>query len=71
MSAEKLAGLLQAEGVAPVAEYATLDEAYRAAHGAAPADARIVVFGSFSTVAEVMRQRQTAAAATPVPSQGG
>ena len=71
MSAEQLAGLLRAEGVTSVAEYASLDEAYRAAHGAVQADARIIVFGSFSTVAEVMRQHQTGAAATSVPSQGG
>lgn len=71
MSAEQLAGLLRAEGVTSVAEYSSLHEAYRAAHGAVRADARIIVFGSFSTVAEVMRRRQTGAAATSVPSQGG
>lgn len=37
--------------------HATLGDAYRAAVGSAHADDRIVVFGSFTTVAEVMQTR--------------
>jgi dihydrofolate synthase/folylpolyglutamate synthase len=71
MSAEQLAGLLRAEGVTSVAEYSSLDEAYLAAHGAVRADARIIVFGSFSTVAEVMRCRQRGADAAASSRHGG
>ena len=71
MSAAHLASLLRAEGATSVAEHATLADAYRAALGAAQADARIIVFGSFSTVAEVMRQRQVTDAPSSASRQGG
>ena len=71
MSAAQLASLLRAEGATWVAEHATLADAYRAALGAAQADARIIVFGSFSTVAEVMRQRQVTDAPSSASRQGG
>jgi dihydrofolate synthase/folylpolyglutamate synthase len=43
--------------------HATLADAYRAALAAADPDDRIIVFGSFTTVAEVMRARERAASA--------
>jgi dihydrofolate synthase/folylpolyglutamate synthase len=43
-----------------VVEHATLADAYAAATGEVDVDDRIVVFGSFTTVAEVMRARASA-----------
>lgn len=63
MSADRLADLIRAEGAVSVAEHASLGEAFDAAHAGAQPDARIIVFGSFSTVAEVMRRRQAPALA--------
>jgi dihydrofolate synthase/folylpolyglutamate synthase len=40
-----------------IVEHATLEDAYAAARGEVDVDDRIVVFGSFTTVAEVMRAR--------------
>jgi len=57
--AERLAAALQAAGVAPdaIGICNDLATAYRAAAEAAAPEDRILVFGSFVTVAEVMRAR--------------
>jgi len=54
-----LAEALQAAGVAPdaIGVCEDLASAYRAAAAAAAPEDRILVFGSFVTVAEVMRAR--------------
>ena len=53
--AAQLASQLHEQGVAvPIHEYATAADAYAAAQGAAGPDDRIVAFGSFLTVADVM-----------------
>ncbi|HMF29266.1 MAG TPA: hypothetical protein VKE42_10870, partial [Candidatus Cybelea sp.] len=45
-----------------VVEHATLADAYAAALGEVDVDDRIIVFGSFTTVAEVMRVRASSPA---------
>ena len=54
-SAAQLADLLQAQGIAPWGTYASPAAAYRAAREAAAENDRILVFGSFLTVADVLR----------------
>jgi dihydrofolate synthase/folylpolyglutamate synthase len=54
-SAESIAQALRAVGADSVAVYDSVATAYAHAHKAAGADDRIVVFGSFITVAEAMR----------------
>jgi dihydrofolate synthase/folylpolyglutamate synthase len=50
----------RARGAEPVYDiYASLEEAYRGALGAATVDDRILVFGSFFTVAGVLRARES------------
>jgi dihydrofolate synthase / folylpolyglutamate synthase len=58
MSAAQAAALLRAAGIDAVSEHDSLAAAYAAALEAAEPDARIVVFGSFTTVAAVMRARE-------------
>jgi dihydrofolate synthase/folylpolyglutamate synthase len=64
MDAATMAQRLQAAGARSVIAHPTLEEAYSQALGRAEPDARIVVFGSFTTVAAVMRLRQTQAGQT-------
>jgi dihydrofolate synthase/folylpolyglutamate synthase len=55
-SAEQVATVLQAEGVqGPLPRFATPRDAFRQARESAGEDGRIVAFGSFLTVAQVMR----------------
>jgi dihydrofolate synthase / folylpolyglutamate synthase len=56
-TAERLADELRARGIAGVETHASVADAWRAACGSASADDRIVVFGSFLTVAHVLRAR--------------
>jgi len=58
MSAAQAASLLRAAGQSSISEHATLEAAYDHALGNADPDARILVFGSFITVAAVMQYRQ-------------
>jgi dihydrofolate synthase / folylpolyglutamate synthase len=58
MSAAQTAALLRAAGIGAVSAHDSLAAAYAAAVVEAEADARIVVFGSFTTVAAVMRARE-------------
>ncbi|MEW5879462.1 MAG: bifunctional tetrahydrofolate synthase/dihydrofolate synthase [Pseudomonadota bacterium] len=58
--AQRLRAAARARGVDAAFEiYASIEEAYRAALGAASVDARILVFGSFFTVAGAMRARES------------
>lgn len=62
-SGERLAELLRMAGAGQgpdksITVHASLDDAFLAAEAAAEADARILVFGSFTTVAAVMRLRE-------------
>jgi dihydrofolate synthase/folylpolyglutamate synthase len=58
LSAAQAAALLHGAGVTALTEHDSLEAAYLDALAAAEPDARIVVFGSFTTVAAVMRLRQ-------------
>jgi dihydrofolate synthase/folylpolyglutamate synthase len=71
MSSAQLANLLRSEGVSSLTIHESLADAFRAAEAAAKPDARIIVFGSFSTVAEVMRCRQRGADAAASSRHGG
>jgi dihydrofolate synthase/folylpolyglutamate synthase len=57
-SSAQMAALLRSAGVEAISEHQGLNAAYAAAIEAAQPDARIVVFGSFTTVAAVMRARE-------------
>jgi dihydrofolate synthase / folylpolyglutamate synthase len=59
--AQWLAEQIRVKRAVRVIEHASLADAYAAAEGDADADDRIVVFGSFTTVAEVMRARASRA----------
>ncbi|MBA3903901.1 MAG: bifunctional tetrahydrofolate synthase/dihydrofolate synthase [Rhodocyclaceae bacterium] len=54
-SAEDLAGILAQQGVVPTGSFASPAQAWRAARERAGENDRIVVFGSFLTVADVLR----------------
>jgi len=71
MSSAQLASLLRSEGASSLTVHESLGDAFRAAEAAAKPDARIIVFGSFSTVAEVMRCRQRGADAAASSRHGG
>jgi dihydrofolate synthase/folylpolyglutamate synthase len=58
MSSAQAAAVLRAAGAASVSEHGSLGAAYAHALECAQPDARIVVFGSFTTVAAVMRIRE-------------
>lgn len=58
MSAAQAAAVLRAAGATSVSEHESLGAAYAHALECAQADARILVFGSFTTVAAVMRIRE-------------
>jgi dihydrofolate synthase/folylpolyglutamate synthase len=58
MSAAEAAEALRTAGATSISEHASIDAAYAHALGHAQADARIVVFGSFTTVAAVMQARE-------------
>ncbi len=59
LSAAAAAQHVRDAGVSALTEHPTLEAAYDAALAAADPNARIVVFGSFTTVAAVMRHRKT------------
>ena len=61
-SSAQAAQRLRAAGVSAVSEHASIAQAYRAALERAQPDARIVVFGSFTTVAAVIESRRAAGA---------
>lgn len=60
LAAAQAAAALRAAGIDAVSEHPSLAAAHDAALAAAQADARIVVFGSFTTVAAVIRHREAA-----------
>jgi dihydrofolate synthase/folylpolyglutamate synthase len=64
LSAAQTAQVLRDAGVASVRTHESIAAAYAHALGAVEPDARIVVFGSFTTVAAVIRQRDTQAGQT-------
>jgi dihydrofolate synthase/folylpolyglutamate synthase len=64
LAAAQTAQVLRDAGVASVDTHESIAAAYAHALGAVEPDARIVVFGSFTTVAEVIRQRDTQAGQT-------
>ena len=55
-SAAEIAGMLRAEGCGPVSESRNVRQAFRRAQGLLREGDRLVVFGSFHTVAAVMGQ---------------
>lgn len=60
-TAEEVAGVIRAaEAGGDIETFGTPHEAFACARGVAGADDRILVFGSFHTVADVMQARQTA-----------
>jgi dihydrofolate synthase/folylpolyglutamate synthase len=67
LSAGQTAQVLRDAGVASVHAHESIAAAYAHALGAVEPDARIVVFGSFTTVAAVIRQRDTQAGQTVAP----
>ncbi len=58
MSAAQAADALRALGATSISEHASIEDAHAHALGRAQADARIVVFGSFTTVAAVLQARE-------------
>ena len=54
MSADALRQKLHHQGIEQIKEYPHIADAYRAALAGASENDRIIVFGSFHTVAEVM-----------------
>ncbi|MFA7268999.1 MAG: bifunctional tetrahydrofolate synthase/dihydrofolate synthase [Sterolibacterium sp.] len=55
-SADELAGVLASQGVRPCRRFASPSEAFRHAQENADEDDRIIVFGSFQTVADILRE---------------
>lgn len=66
--AAQLEALLRAQGAADVRTFASPGEAYRAAREQAAEDDRILAFGSFLTVADVMRVLKAGPAAAGSPA---
>jgi dihydrofolate synthase / folylpolyglutamate synthase len=58
-SAEAVAGILADRGIEAVRTFATVDAALQAARREAGSNDRIVVFGSFHTVAEALRSARS------------